>query len=186
MNVISNGPVMRRVKHVFCGNNDIRPSHDIDQGKTDLVSNLWIYIVELFETDGPYLRVEVWSMAFVCLNFLRVIAILIVIPFWIIIGLCSVGLFWPPQLRQKLMTQRISRKRSAAVVKTDQQKYEIRHQKNSVVNIRHELVTSLAKQKEEIEDIKKEMANLHSDVVSEMEGIKETLDALFELQNFRS
>ncbi len=174
---------MRRVKHVFCGNR-VRPSQKSTQGKMALVPNLWTYIVELFEADGPYLTVEVWSMAFVCLNFLRAIAILIVIPIWFILGLCTVGLFWPPQIRQKLMRQRISRKRSAAVVKIEQQKYEIRNLKNSVGKIRRELATSLAKQKEEIEEIRTEMTTLHSEVISEMHSIKETLDALFQLHNY--
>jgi len=176
---------MRRIKRTFFGNR-ARPSSNSSQDKkNDLVSNVWIYILELFEADGPYLRVEVWSMTFVCLNFLRFVAILIVIPLWVVLGLCTVGLFWPPQIRQKLMRQQISRKRSAAVVKTEQQKHEIRNLKNSVANVRHELVTSLAKQKEAIEEMRTEMADLHSDVVSELRSVKETLDALFELHNFR-
>ena len=102
MNVISDGPVMRRVKSIFCGNRD-DSTEDHENG---IASTIWMHIMELFDKNGPYLQVDTCSMAFICLNFLRTIAILIMIPLWIILGLVSAGLFWPPQIREKLMKQK--------------------------------------------------------------------------------
>lgn len=141
--------------------------------------------MELFDKNGPYLQVEVFSMAFVCLNFLRFIAIVIVIPLWVILGLCSVGLFLPPQIRQKIMRQKISRKRSAAVVKSEHQKNEVRNLKVSVSAFQNELSKALEKQEEEVKEIKMQMTSLHSDVMSEMQRVKETLETLLELQESR-
>ncbi len=186
MDVLSNGPVTRRVKSIFGsgggGEFDADPDHDSNNG---VAYNLWNHIIELFDKNGPYLKVEVCSMAFICLNFLRFVAIIFVIPIWIILGLCSVGLLWPPQMRQKLMKQKITVHKSAAMVKSEQQKNDVRTLNDSVATFRYELASSIEKQKEDMVNLKADMTSLSHSVATELKGVREILETLLELQTSR-
>lgn len=178
MDVLSNGPVTRR----FCGNS----GHILTTEMNLSSSKLWIQIMELFDKNGPYLKIEVCSIAFLCLNFLRIVAVLLVIPLWVILGLCSVGLLWPPQIRQKLMKQNRTRNKSAAIVKSEQHKSDMRKLKVSMSSFRDEISISFSTQKEDVIEIKTEMISLTKTVMHELKDVREILETLIELQDAKT
>ena len=149
--------------------------------KDSYAYNMWNQVIELFDKDGPYLTVDTGSLAFFCLNFLRFISIILVIPVWLLLGVISFGLLWPPQVRQKLLRQRISIESRSATVKAEKQKDHLEAVQRSMAEARQELTTTLTRQKEQVESMKNELAILHSDMMSEMQHVKDTLESLLQI-----
>lgn len=183
MDVISSGPVTKKVK-LMCFGENAEGNRNIAK-EVSWASNLWRNMMELFDTNGPYLKVEVFSMAFVCLNFLRFVSLMIVIPLWTTLGLCSFGLLWPPQVRKKIMQQKISLTQSAAVVKSEQQINDVKNLKNSILAFRNEMMSSISEQRDEVKEIKEEVTTMSNDVLSDMKKVRDMLENLLEVQESR-
>lgn len=191
MDVISNGPVTRKLQNLFSTNDNDSESLNTPHTTTSerrnesFTANMWNHVMELFDQDSPYLTVDTGSLAFLCLNFLRFIAIFIVIPIWFTIGLVFLGLLWPPQIRQKMMRQTITMEKSTKTIKAEQQKNNLAVVQRSMTDARQELTTSLTRQKEQVEGMKKDLTTLHKDVMFEMQHVKETLETLLNIQESR-
>ena len=55
----------------------------------------WHDMIELFEpTDASYVSIEFW-----CILFTR-LAVVVIIPVWLLLGLATAGWLWPPQVRE--------------------------------------------------------------------------------------
>lgn len=184
MDVISNGPVTRKLQSLFSSNDtgsgsECRSSAKIEDG---FALKMWNQVIELFDKNGPYLTVDTGSLAFLCLNFLRFIAIILIIPLWFILGLISFGLLWPPQIRQKLMRQTISMENSIAIVKAEQQRNNLVAVQRSMAATRQELSASITIQKEQVQELKEGLSTLQKDVMFEMQHVKHILETLVGMQ----
>ena len=190
MDVISNGPLTRKLQTMFSSSDNDSESLNTspttgERRNESVAANMWNHVMELFDQDSPYLSVDTGSLAFLCLNFLRFIAIFIIIPIWFTVGLIFLGLLWPPQIRQKLMRQTISMEKSTKAIKAEHQKNNLAIVQRSMTDARKELTTSLMRQKEQVEGMKKDLTTLQKDVMFEMQHVKETLETLLSIQQSR-
>lgn len=184
MDVISNGPVTRKLQSLFSSNDTGSGSECRSRAKIEdgFASKMWNQVIELFDKNGPYLTVDTGSLAFLCLNFLRFIAIILIIPLWFILGLISFGLLWPPQIRQKLMRQTISMENNIAIVKAEQQRNNLVAVQRSMAATRQELSASITIQKEQVQELKEGLSTLQKDVMLEMQHVKHILETLVGMQ----
>ena len=82
MDVISNGPWKHKISSLVYGTDAVN-EHDTP----DKSSMLWKQLMFLFDKDLH--RTKAWTIGFVFQTLLRSTVILVIIPVWFILGLCS-------------------------------------------------------------------------------------------------
>jgi hypothetical protein len=95
MDAVANGPWKSRLKE-FVGLGGSDSSRITSRSRTVFGKDLWKQIMDLFEDDVDE---GILSFDFFAYVFLRVIAVLFIIPLWISLGIFTAGWFWPPQVR---------------------------------------------------------------------------------------
>jgi hypothetical protein len=80
-----------------------------DSQDPEFPEEVWDGLMKLFDGAGVRPGVRPTTMEFWYHVFLRIIAAILVIPVWIMVGLVSFGWFWPPQIRRWLLMVSVSR-----------------------------------------------------------------------------
>merc|ERR1719223_64475 len=96
MDVISNGPWKHKISSLVYGMDTVN-----EENSPDKSSMLWKQLMFLFDKDLH--RGNAWTMGYVCQTFLRSIVTLIITPVWFVLGCCTAGWLWPPQIRKRLL-----------------------------------------------------------------------------------
>ena len=84
------------------------------------------------------------------------------------------------------MKQNRTRNKSAAIVKSEQHKSDMRKLKVSMSSFRDEISISFSTQKEDVIEIKTEMISLTKTVMHELKDVREILETLIELQDAKT
>jgi len=152
----------------------------LNYNQMDTLSRYWKDMMNVFEdqrSSNPDLTM--FSFEFLCYTTLRIIA-LIIIPLWVVLGVCTFGLLWPQQVRQRLFS-RISKKNKEGG-QMDERFNQIRALRKEMKVWQETVEKDMASDRKNVIMIKSAVMELQSDVMRQMKDIKQIMTMLFELQ----
>mmetsp|Transcript_45096 Transcript_45096/g.94562 ORF Transcript_45096/g.94562 Transcript_45096/m.94562 type:complete len:894 (+) Transcript_45096:64-2745(+) len=142
--------------------------------------NAWRSIMNLFDPNlyetydvGPS------SFEFWCYVLVRFAAVVFVIPIWLILGLCTAGWLWPPQVREYLLKQKkvaISRADMAEQVTA-----QINDLKNEIKKLRVEMKSEMKNDRKEFSQVKAEVEAVQAEVMADLLQVKEIMVTLLDM-----
>eukprot|EP00584_Thalassiosira_punctigera_P026146 CAMPEP_0172577396 /NCGR_PEP_ID=MMETSP1067-20121228/138210_1 /TAXON_ID=265564 ORGANISM="Thalassiosira punctigera, Strain Tpunct2005C2" /NCGR_SAMPLE_ID=MMETSP1067 /ASSEMBLY_ACC=CAM_ASM_000444 /LENGTH=865 /DNA_ID=CAMNT_0013370083 /DNA_START=115 /DNA_END=2712 /DNA_ORIENTATION=+ len=157
------------------GRGEARGAFDPDDGR---MGEYWKKFMYLFDDDID--DHGVMSVEFIIYNILRIFAAVIIIPLWIIIGLLSMGLLWPPQVREKLLTSQMSRRSEQSTAERDRLD-QVNRFKEDLLAFQEEVKVDMEKGRDELYIIKAVLDTTKTEIHKEMNDVKEIVTDLFEL-----
>ncbi|KAL7544863.1 hypothetical protein ACHAWF_008231 [Thalassiosira exigua] len=193
MDAIKN--VGKRIKKVFGGgdsaagapariqetpNGDPIPIEDGDKQSLSRFRNGWKSIMNLFDPNlYETYDVNPSSFEFWCYVLVRFAAVVFVIPLWLIIGLCTAGWLWPPQVREYLLKQKkvaISRADMAEQVTA-----QINDLKTEINKLRSEMKGEMKNDRKEFAQVKAEVEAVQAEVMADLLQVKEIMVTLLDM-----
>jgi hypothetical protein len=178
MDAIANGPWKRKAKHTLgLGGGD---------GETPVASTgnlfgkeFWKRLMDLFddEIDEDMLSLEFWAYIM-----LRCFTALIIIPFWILFGACTLGWLWPPQVREAIFTSAVSKHSSDSAREDELRKTQVALLQKEVNDLRDYLAQELAIDRTQVVQMKSQIDQRKTDIENELKNIKRIVTMLFEQQ----
>lgn len=148
-----------------------------DPASMDKSSQLWKKLMDLFEDDIselPTLSAEFW-----CYILIRFVVCFIV-PAWLLAGVLTAGLAWPPQIRAMIFV--FSRRDPSERNETEQRTDEINEFKALLKEHQDELNSELSTNKRDLISMKNQLVDIRSDVTTQMSEIREIMTELYDLQ----
>ncbi|KAL7555241.1 LOW QUALITY PROTEIN: hypothetical protein ACHAWF_018891 [Thalassiosira exigua] len=139
---------------------------------------LWKKFMYLFDDDVE--EHGILSVEFVCYNVLRFFALFFVVPLWILLGLVTFGLLWPPQVRVWLLTSQmtsVSKEASAERSRLQQ----VRRLKEDVALFQEEVRGEMERGRNEMHVVRTVLEGTRNDIHEEISNVKEIVTELFEL-----
>lgn len=109
-------------------------------------------------------------------NLFRLLAILFIIPFWILLGVISVGILWPPQIREFLFVQK-----EAGISRA-----EVEHRKleklisiqNDMKILKQEIMREMENDRDEVMRMRADVETVQTEVLADLQQVKELLSSL--------
>jgi len=114
-----------------------------------------------------------FSMSFFIVSSVKCFLIIAVIPMWLLIGLFTMGWFWPPQVREFLLVQQSQRLNSLWVRSVE------------AVEVYHEIQKFEEEVKAKIEEKEMAASELNEEFMKEVIRIKENVAGLLDLSAIR-
>jgi hypothetical protein len=148
-------------------------------GSKEYFRDAWKSITSLFE-DNVYDDVDLrpGKIEFWVYLFYKALAF-VIIPFWLIIGFCSVGILWPPQVREWLFVQKETAVSRAEI---ERRKLEqLREIQTDMKNLKNEIRKEMSNDREEMFRLKAEVEAVQGEVLSDLQQVKELMTTLLDL-----
>ncbi|KAL3909132.1 MAG: hypothetical protein SGILL_008210 [Bacillariaceae sp.] len=135
----------------------------------------WKNLVNLFE-ENPY--DENPEFEFWVILVYKAIAI-VVIPTWLFVGFITVGILWPPQVREWLFVQRET---VASRAEIERRKLEqLRAIQTDMKNLKVDIRKEMQNDREDMFRMKFDVEAVQSDVLSDLQQVKELMTTLLDL-----
>ena len=155
----------------------------LDAAEKPLVTNFrngWNSIMNLFDSQlYETYDVSPSSFEFWCYVLVRVAAVMIVIPVWLIAGVFTAGTLWPPQIREYLFKQR-----KVAISRADiseQVTAQIQELKNELKKLRTEVKGEMKSDRREFSQVKAEVQAVQAEVMADLLQVKEIMVTLLDM-----
>lgn len=155
----------------------------LDEGEKQSLArfrNGWRSIMNLFDPNlYETYDVNPSSFEFWCYVLVRFAAIVFVIPVWLILGLCTAGWLWPPQVREYLFKQKkvaISRADMAEQVTA-----QINELQNEIKKLRAEMKGEMKQDRKEFAQVKAEVEAVQAEVMADLLQVKEIMVTLLDM-----
>jgi hypothetical protein len=180
INAVANGPWKKHVKKTVgmnAGSEDDNAPLDPD---ASFGADFWRRLIYLFEDDidGSVMSLEFWVYVM-----LRVLAVLIIIPSWLALGVLTCGWLWPPQIREAIFTSDVSKHSSESAEQDALRKSQVANLEKEVRELEIDFEKELALGRTQIVEIKSSVAGRKADITNEMKHIKRIIATLFEQQS---
>merc|ERR1719253_2421381 len=144
----------------------------LDAAEKPLVTNFrngWNSIMNLFDSQlYETYDVSPSSFEFWCYVLVRVAAVMIVIPVWLIAGVFTAATLWPPQIREYLFKQR-----KVAISRAD-----ISEQVTAQIQ---ELKDEMKSDRREFSQVKAEVQAVQAEVMADLLQVKEIMVTLLDM-----
>lgn len=175
MDAILNGPWQKGIRRMLGMNvNDSLKETEITFGK-----EFWKRLMDLFEADVDD---SAFSLESICHTLMLVFVTIVVIPLWLILGLLTFGILWPPQIREAVFTSKVLQHSSAGEVEDELRKTQVKVLKQEVKTMKDDIRQELAMDRTQVVQIKSLIAERKQDIQNEMKHIKRIVAMLFEQQ----
>jgi hypothetical protein len=140
----------------------------------------WRSIVQLFDQNlYDDIALSPQNIEFWCYFLFQAAAILFVIPLWIIGGLMTAGILWPPQIREYLFVQK-----DTTISRSDLEKNKLEQLKGIQTDIKVlkvDLKREMLADREEMSRMKSEVEAIQSDVMSDLQQVRELMTTLLDM-----
>jgi len=146
------------------------------KSKNTYAESTWQHLVELFDEQDQ----SIFSLAFCRFSLLRLVAGL-VIPTWLIIGVGTAGVLWPPQVREYVVVQKISKRNSVETL-TEQRVHQMNELKKEITKLQGEIKSEVSADRKEVKRMKSHLVGIKTDMIEEVNKIKKVMTAIFDLQ----
>lgn len=152
-----------------------------DEESNDIFRASWSLIMNLFESNsydeveksGPF-RIEFW----VTLIF-RGVALFVILPVWILLGLATAGILWPPQVREYLFAQKETAMSRAEIERAKLE--QLRDIQGDIKGLKIDIRKEMASDRDEMIRLKDEVEAVQSQVLSDLQQVKELMTTLLDL-----
>lgn len=138
---------------------------------------LWKKLMDLFEDEAGSDDHGVISIEFIVYSLIRFFTAVFLIPLWIILGAATCGVMWPPQVREKLLTGRLTRR---SVKEVENRIHQVTQLRTDLSSLHAEIIVDIDRGREEIVDIKQRLDGAKAEIHLEMNNVKEIVTELFE------
>jgi hypothetical protein len=149
-------------------------------GSKDWFREAWKQIMLLFESnfyddvDLHPSKIEFW--VYLCY---QGFAGLVIIPFWICLGLATAGVLWPPQVREYLFVQKET---AISRAELERNKLEqLREIQTDIKGLKTEISKEMASDRDDMVRMKAEVEAVQSEVLSDLQQVKELMTTLLDL-----
>jgi hypothetical protein len=176
MDAIANGPWKKRLKKTFGFGAD----HDTGRAGQQFGQVLWVQAMELFEDD---VEGGILSVDFVLYSVLRLVVAVFVIPFWLFMGLITLGWCWPPQIRERVFISTVFQHSSDSEKADELRRTQVKILQEEVIGLKDELLQELALDRTQVVQMKSQVAERKLEISNEMKEIKKIVTILFERQS---
>jgi hypothetical protein len=175
MDAVANGPWKKAAKKFLGMRAGSSGENEISFGR-----EFWKRLMDLYEDDVDD---GAFSVEFLCFTLLRFFTAVVVIPLWFLIGLCSFGSLWPPQVRDSVFTSKVLKHSSEAEKDDELRKTQIRILQQEVQTLKVELMQELAIDRTQVVQMKSLVTERKQEIQGEMKHIKRIVAMLFEQQS---
>jgi hypothetical protein len=177
MDAVANGPWKRYMKATFGMKDDPNPSA---RKRVTFGHAFWKRLMDLFEDDVDD---GVMSVDFLVITLLRFGTAFFVIPMWIFIGLISVGILWPPQIREAVFTSSIFKHNTEQDKEDEMRRNQVKKLREEVKILKDDIMQDLAIDRTQVVQLKSLVSERKQDIQNEMKHIKRIVTMLFEQQS---
>eukprot|EP00545_Synedropsis_sp_CCMP1620_P004645 CAMPEP_0119005156 /NCGR_PEP_ID=MMETSP1176-20130426/1557_1 /TAXON_ID=265551 /ORGANISM="Synedropsis recta cf, Strain CCMP1620" /LENGTH=861 /DNA_ID=CAMNT_0006956929 /DNA_START=352 /DNA_END=2937 /DNA_ORIENTATION=+ len=140
----------------------------------------WKSIVQLFDQNlYDDIALSPQNIEFWCYFLFQAAAVLFVIPLWIVAGIASAGILWPPQIREYLFVQK-----ETSISRADLEKSKLQQLKEIQSDIRVlkvDLKREMLSDREEMIRMKNEVDAVQTDVMSDLQQVRELMTTLLDM-----
>ena len=133
----------------------------------------WAQVMQLFD-ETLYEDMD-WLEAWVY-NFFRIFSILFIIPFWFLMGVVTVGLLWPPQIREALFVQKETGISRAEIERRKLEK--LIGIQNDMKVLKQDITREMENDRDEMMRMRAEVEAVQTEVVADLQQVKELLSSL--------
>ena len=153
---------------------------DDDEEKHQCMRNVWGDITGLF-AESQYYEEDQRSWEESVVYFLyQMVSILIVIPVWILLGLVTAGVLWPPQVREYIFIQ--SEESAVSQASRERKKLEqLKEIQDDISRLKAEIQREIATDRNDLTRMKAEVDAVQLEVISDLRQIKELMTTLLDL-----
>jgi hypothetical protein len=124
----------------------------------------------------------VLSLDFVAYTLMRIVALLIILPLWLALGLVTCGWLWPPQVRVALFTSSVFKHSSDSAKHNELRTTQVKQLRREVHDLNDELLQELALDRTQVVQLKSHIADRRMEMANEMVEIRRIFAMLFERQ----
>jgi Ion transport protein len=176
MDAIANGPWKKRLKKTFGFGDD----QDTGRMGQQFGQILWAQTMELFEDD---VEGGIFSLDFILYSMLRVFVAVFVIPFWLFLGLVTLGWCWPPQIRERVFISTVFKHSSDSEKEDELRRTQVKVLQEEVTGLKDDLLQELALDRTQVVQMKSQVAERKLEISNEMKEMKKIVAMLFERQS---
>jgi hypothetical protein len=140
----------------------------------------WKQIMVLFESNFyDDIDLNPSNIEFWCYAAYQGVAIVLFIPLWLLLGLCTAGWLWPPQVREYLFVQKET---AASRAELERKKLEqLRDIQADIKSLKIEIRKEMAADRDDMVRMKGEVEAVQSEVLSDLQQVKELMSTLLDL-----
>jgi hypothetical protein len=148
--------------------------------KNQLFFDWWQQVMHLFDQNlYDDIALSPRNMEFWCYFFMQATAVVLIIPLWILAGLVTAGILWPPQIREYLFVQKET---SISRADLDKSKLEqLREIQTSIKFLKVDLKREMASDRDEMIRMKTEVESIQHDVMSDLAQVKDLMSTLIDM-----
>lgn len=142
---------------------------------TEYFRMAWSQIMVLFDANlyDDIDILESWVY-----NLFRIISIFFIIPLWIVAGLLTAGLLWPPQIRESLFVQK---EVFASRAEIERKKLEqLKEVQSEMKNLKQDIMREIANDRDDVIRMKSDIETVQGEVLADLQQIKDLLASLLE------
>jgi hypothetical protein len=178
MDAIANGPWKRLM---YEGLGMKQPIKKFGSSETTNIfgKDQWDALMHFIEAE---IEGTVFVVGYLAVVLLRIFVLVCVIPAWVVLGICTAGWLWPPQIREYVLTSAVSRHNSESEKEEELRSTQLVKMKAEIVALGEELRQELALDRAQVIQTKSLMAQRKAEIEREMKNVKRLLVMLFEDQ----
>lgn len=144
----------------------------------DMSRNVWKAIIGLFEPNHYDVEMSPGNLAFWFNLIFQGIAVVIILV-WIVLGFVSVGILWPPQVREYLFAQQETKVSRAEIERA--KLGQLREIQAEMKALRRDIRTEMSSDREDMMRMKNEVESIQIDVLSDLQQVKELMTTLLSM-----
>ncbi|KAL7493923.1 hypothetical protein ACHAWT_002723 [Skeletonema menzelii] len=156
------------------------PLEGLEEKASGKFRTAWQSLMNLFDRNlYETYDVQPSSPEFWCYVLVRFGAFFFAIPLWLLIGLCTAGWLWPPQVREWLFQQK-----KAAISRADMAQEvtnQINQLKAEIMKLRIEMKGEMKSDRKEFAGLKTEVEAIQAEVMADLLQVKEIMVTLLDM-----
>lgn len=142
-----------------------------------ILGEIWKKFIYLYD-DSDYHSNGI-DVEFILLNLLRLGIACVIIPLWLIVGFGTLGILWPPQVREYLLTSSVSLQSE----KGEEETYRLEKcetLRRDVEAFQNEVRKDIDQGKEDVLNLRMLVSDARAEIATEMKDVKRIVMELYE------
>ena len=124
------------------------------------------------------------NVDFWCFFLFRALAVIFIIPLWIVAGIVTAGWLWPPQIREWLFIQK-----ETTISRSDLEKQKLDQLieiQNNIKSLKADISKELSSDRDEITRMKNQIEVVQGKIASDLQQVRELMTTLLDMGRSQS